>query len=500
MLDSLLQSSSEFTAMHGGEESMGMSAGNSTLSGSMSYNNPVLLAHGAVFTILFLGVMPASILAAMGKRTKLHVGFQAANLVLFFIALVLGYAHESHDDGQIIVKNRSIKPHVYFGTFIVFVFFLQYIAGAVKYAMRHFPSLRSLWRFSTPLTKFHKWMGYSVWIFGLVQLMIGYATYYGSCADGHDINCIGHWLPGFAIGFFGFFILGVYIFHVNLSKPLEYYGSWVFITVGLPMLIFEHQWGQPWDGSDIFHVFLGGVLNVLGGLLGVATEAPYIKNRFLTYRNIGKTDAEKATNATRNENLNFIPALMVFINGLALLFHDQNPPFNATMHACMGVALILLSPILLLMTMNDAVVLRLLAAFLLVLEGVFFFGVSYQIQLAAEKLFEGMFIEYAVILIGLTLMLFAYVGGLMVAVQYCRASREHRDYDEVQNEELPLSNADMVAPKDAAPTDAMNNDTLPMALKRHTSGDEAHWMADERSMNEGDMSVEIRVMKNLQQV
>ncbi|PKX89699.1 uncharacterized protein P174DRAFT_515739 [Aspergillus novofumigatus IBT 16806] len=135
----------------------------------------LIIAHGVIATIVFLGLVPISVLIIRYYSRwspfwafKLHVWFQVLTLLLSTVVFVLGWFA--------VGPERSLtNPHHGIGLAIYVMVIFQVLWG---YLVHKIESKRK--RYHVPLKLvIHRWIGRALAILGLVQIPLG-LTLYGS--------------------------------------------------------------------------------------------------------------------------------------------------------------------------------------------------------------------------------------------------------------------------------------------------------------------------------
>ncbi|KAL4995800.1 hypothetical protein BDV10DRAFT_125208 [Aspergillus recurvatus] len=141
----------------------------------MPHYHTLIVAHGVIATIVFLGLVPLSILLVRYyslrnpyQAFKYHVWCQVLTLFLSTVVFVLGWFA--------VGPNRSLtNPHHGIGLAIYVIIIFQVFWGWLVHKIE-----RNKKRFHVPLKLvIHRWMGRALAILGIVQIPLG-LTLYGS--------------------------------------------------------------------------------------------------------------------------------------------------------------------------------------------------------------------------------------------------------------------------------------------------------------------------------
>jgi hypothetical protein len=172
-------------------------------------------------------------------------------------------------------------------------------------------------------------------------------------------------------------------------------------------MMFEPPWGKTWKHGDVFHFLLLGLLFFVSGIAGVAFESPIVQR--LLSRN-------------GQRSLNFIPAMTLVFLGVSFLFHAQDPPISTFLHAALGVLVLPIAALALIMLVSDAMIVKTMISFFLVLCGVILIGASHNLMLSANEFFMGGGMEYLALLVCVSFGVYIYGLLMMLLLKYINST------------------------------------------------------------------------------
>ncbi|KAJ3269915.1 Molybdate-anion transporter [Terramyces sp. JEL0728] len=277
-----------------------------------------LVIHVTLMATSFLFLFPLSIIYTIKRNPNLYllfVGFALFHIAYFFGHKLYGYRLSSF--------HVHSQPYVFYLVYVLTVFTIC------------FKTTRSEF-----LRKAHYLLLALFVIMPILQMGSGVTASLGICQPSEVNNCMAHFGMGFAfiaVAFIGMFTQ--YQHDVLIA---------VILFFGILNTIVTHRWGTNWSHRDYQHT-LSGVFWFFGGVLGLIYRSKNIVNPF--------------------------PYIVLFVEGIQMIFHDQNSSFALVLHIMFGMTLVGASTIKLL-SLYGNIDTRVLVDTLWVTSGMFFMGGS----------------------------------------------------------------------------------------------------------------------------
>ncbi|KAJ3251767.1 hypothetical protein HK103_002074 [Boothiomyces macroporosus] len=275
-----------------------------------------LVIHIILMATTFLFIFPLSIIRVLQKQTNLYL--LGTGFALFHIGYFAGHRVYGYKLSSFHVHNQ---PYVFYLVYVLNIFGICYKTTKSDF----------LWRA-------HRFLLGLFVIVPLLQLGSGMTASLGICQPSEVNNCMAHFGMGFA--FIAIALLGMF----TKYQQDALLGTILFF--GLLNTIVTHRWGTKWSGRDYQHT-VSGVFWFFGGVLGLIYRFQKVINPF--------------------------PYIVLFVEGIQMIFHDQNSTYAWVVHIMFGSTVLFASSIRL-AGLYAKIDTQLLVDTLWILCGIFFMG------------------------------------------------------------------------------------------------------------------------------
>ncbi|KAJ3129847.1 hypothetical protein HK098_008081 [Nowakowskiella sp. JEL0407] len=254
---------------------------------SDDYMPPLLIAHIALMSLVFVLIYPLGLLAGISK-SKLHIPLQILGTLIFIPAYIMG--HNVH----VTKPYVSLNPHKWFAWVILGLVAVQALVGlGIKFAKR---------------------------VLGgrIRRFCLGFIGVTRDCGDDNLGNCLAHYIMG---GFFLYYgCITLLRFTFSLSYNQELIDSFLIFIWGLVNAnTLHHPFNERWNEVDRQHTMLG-VLYISLGFISLVVEFCF-----------------------SSVIPNIFPFLTIGMTGVAFASHAQHSHLSSGVHIFVGYALMIAS-------------------------------------------------------------------------------------------------------------------------------------------------------------